>query len=227
MQHVFYVIPESITHHAQPCPPPVRRPKDYLLHRRLLQLGLASRTFTPAPPDADTLCLAHDPAYVAAFMQGSIDPAAMRRIGLPWSPDLVRRTLIGVGSAVLAARLALQYGVAAMCNGGTHHAHRDHGSGEAGCHGRLPPLLPPIRAGVSVHSMHQATPTQHMLLPPPPNTKRRLVRVQRPGRGGALRAARCGGGTHHACGPRRAPGGAGVCVCVGGGGGRVAGPPGF
>jgi hypothetical protein len=54
----------------------------------------------------------------------------MRWIGLPWSETLVRRTLIGTGSAVLAARLALHFGVACMCNGGTHHAHRDHGSGE-------------------------------------------------------------------------------------------------
>lgn len=53
----------------------------------------------------------------------------MRRIGLAWSPALVQRTLAGVGSAVLAARLALQFGVACMTNGGTHHAHRGHGSG--------------------------------------------------------------------------------------------------
>jgi acetoin utilization deacetylase AcuC-like enzyme len=66
---------------------------------------------------------------VAAFTSGSIDAAAMKRIGLPWSERLVRRTVLGVGSAVLAARLALQYGVAAMSNGGTHHAHYAHGSG--------------------------------------------------------------------------------------------------
>ena len=53
----------------------------------------------------------------------------MRRIGLPWSPKLVQRTVIGTGSAVLAARLALQFGVAIMTNGGTHHAHYGHGSG--------------------------------------------------------------------------------------------------
>jgi hypothetical protein len=57
----------------------------------------------------------------------------MRSIGLPWSEQLVQRTLIGTGSAVLAARLALQYGVACMCNGGTHHAHRAHGSGGVRC----------------------------------------------------------------------------------------------
>lgn len=104
-------------------------PKDALLHARLRELGLANRTFTPTPPDTDTLCLIHDEDYVTSFLDGTISPSAMRQIGLPWSPELVRRTVIGVGSAILAARLALQYGVAVMCNGGTHHAHRAHGSG--------------------------------------------------------------------------------------------------
>lgn len=90
------------------------------------------RTFTPAVPDADTLCLAHERAYVESFLNGSISDKEMRRIGLPWSQALVRRTLVGVGSAVLAARLALQLGVAVQCNGGTHHAHPGHGSGERG-----------------------------------------------------------------------------------------------
>lgn len=105
-------------------------PKDALLYARLQQLGLAGRTFRPEPPSPNTLALAHDPAYVRSFLDGSISPAAMRRIGLPWSEALVRRALVGVGSAVLAARLALQFGVAVMCNGGTHHAHPAHGSGK-------------------------------------------------------------------------------------------------
>ncbi|GBF88042.1 histone deacetylase [Raphidocelis subcapitata] len=104
-------------------------PKDALLYDRLVELGLAGRTFQPTPPDVDTLCLAHDEGYVRAFLDGALPPQAMRRIGLPWSEALVRRTLIGTGSAVLAARLALQFGVAVMCNGGTHHAHRDFGAG--------------------------------------------------------------------------------------------------
>ena len=103
--------------------------KDALLYRRLQPLGLAGRTFTPAAPDVDTLCLAHDRSYVSAFLEGSLSPQAMRQIGLPWSEPLVRRSLVGVGSAVLSARLALQFGVACMTNGGTHHAHPGHGSG--------------------------------------------------------------------------------------------------
>lgn len=104
-------------------------PKDHLLYLRLQQLGLAENTFTPQVPDVDTLALCHDREYVEAFIAGSLPRPAMQRIGLPWSPALVRRTLIGVGSAVLAARLALQWGVACMTNGGTHHAHPAHGGG--------------------------------------------------------------------------------------------------
>jgi acetoin utilization deacetylase AcuC-like enzyme len=71
----------------------------------------------------------HDREYVDAFLGGTLSPEAMRRIGLAWSPPLVQRTLVGVGSALLSARLALQYGVACMTNGGTHHAHPGHGAG--------------------------------------------------------------------------------------------------
>lgn len=107
-------------------------PKDHLLHLALQAEGLAQLTFTPTYPDAATLCLVHDEQYVSSFLDGSIPQQDMRKIGLPWSQQLVRRTLIGTGSAILAARLALQYGVACMTNGGTHHAHRSHGSGELG-----------------------------------------------------------------------------------------------
>ena len=67
-------------------------PKDALLYERLQAVGLAGRTFTVPEglPDRDTLCLAHDPTYVDAFLDGSIGAAEMRRIGLPWSQPLVR-----------------------------------------------------------------------------------------------------------------------------------------
>jgi hypothetical protein len=70
-------------------------PKDHLLYVALQQAGWADMTFTPTYPDASTLCLAHDPAYVHSFLDGSISQQQMRRIGLPWSEQLVRRTLIG------------------------------------------------------------------------------------------------------------------------------------
>jgi acetoin utilization deacetylase AcuC-like enzyme len=42
---------------------------------------------------------------------------------------LVERTLAEVAGTLLTAELALKHGVACNTAGGTHHAHRDHGSG--------------------------------------------------------------------------------------------------
>lgn len=70
-------------------------PKDHLLYLELQRLGLASHTFTPTYPDAETLCLAHERSYVDSFLDGSISAQQMKRIGLPWSQALVQRTLIG------------------------------------------------------------------------------------------------------------------------------------
>lgn len=97
--------------------------KDVMLYEALQQEGLTGNTIRPAPADIEALCLAHDPEYVRQFISGDISDAAMKKIGLPWSQDLVRRTLIGVGSAIEAGRAAWENKtVAVMSNGGTHHA---------------------------------------------------------------------------------------------------------
>ncbi|NEO25995.1 MAG: histone deacetylase, partial [Kamptonema sp. SIO4C4] len=64
-----------------------------------------------------------------AYCNGTLDPKAQRRIGLPWSPGLVTRTCTAVGGTILAAKLALDYGIACNTAGGTHHAFPDYGSG--------------------------------------------------------------------------------------------------
>jgi acetoin utilization deacetylase AcuC-like enzyme len=66
---------------------------------------------------------------VAAYCQGSLDAKAQRRIGLPWSPNLVRRTCTAVGGTILTAKLALNQGIACNTAGGTHHAFPDRGAG--------------------------------------------------------------------------------------------------
>lgn len=83
---------------------------------------------SPGVSDADLL-RAHDPAYVAAIDEGTIDAAAMRRIGFPWSAHIPRRARATMGGAVAAARAALQDGLSGQLAGGTHHAHYDFGSG--------------------------------------------------------------------------------------------------
>ena len=58
-----------------------------------------------------------------------LERKAMLRIGFPWSQPLVARTRATVGGAVLAAQTALKNGISGQIAGGTHHAHREFGSG--------------------------------------------------------------------------------------------------
>jgi len=53
----------------------------------------------------------------------------VRRIGFPWSPQLVERSKRSVGGTIAAASAALEDGAAANLAGGTHHAFSDRGEG--------------------------------------------------------------------------------------------------
>lgn len=99
----------------------------------LLRRALAADprfVFVPAPPaPVEAIERAHDPAYVRAFLAGTLDERAMRRIGFPWSEALVRRTLASAGGTLAAAAEALATGCGGTLGGGTHHAAWDQGSG--------------------------------------------------------------------------------------------------
>jgi acetoin utilization deacetylase AcuC-like enzyme len=58
-----------------------------------------------------------------------LSSAEQRRLGLPWSDALWRRSRLATGGTLLAARTALVNGVAGNLAGGTHHAFADHGEG--------------------------------------------------------------------------------------------------
>jgi acetoin utilization deacetylase AcuC-like enzyme len=77
----------------------------------------------------EVIKLAHAPEYVDAFLSGTLEPQAMRRIGFPWSEALVKRTLGSVGGTLAAASDALAKGWGGNLAGGTHHAFRAEGSG--------------------------------------------------------------------------------------------------
>jgi acetoin utilization deacetylase AcuC-like enzyme len=83
----------------------------------------------PLPCPRRWLELVHPRAYHQAFARGELDRQAQRRIGLPATHPLVRRTWLAVGGTVMTARLALQHGLACHLAGGTHHAFPDYGSG--------------------------------------------------------------------------------------------------
>jgi acetoin utilization deacetylase AcuC-like enzyme len=106
-------------------------PKFGKIYDILLSEGIAKPGQFNLPPIASRAWLeqVHTTDYVGTFLAGSLEPKAQRRIGLPWSPALVKRTCAAVGGTVLTARLALQYGLACNTAGGTHHAFPDFGSG--------------------------------------------------------------------------------------------------
>ncbi len=72
---------------------------------------------------------AHDRDYLRRVANGMLDAAEQRRIGFPWSPEMVARARRSAGATIAACRAALFERCAANLAGGTHHAHRDFGSG--------------------------------------------------------------------------------------------------
>lgn len=102
-----------------------------LLRQRLLEMGILTpqELHIPAAATEGQLTLVHDPDYIRRVLSGRLDEREVRRLGLPWSPELVQRALYSVGATIAASRAALEDGIAASLGGGTHHAYPDHGQG--------------------------------------------------------------------------------------------------
>ena len=75
------------------------------------------------------ICRSHDPEYLQRLQQGLLTAKETRRIGLPWSPELVERARRSAGATVDACFAALDDSVAVHLGGGTHHAFKDRGQG--------------------------------------------------------------------------------------------------
>lgn len=116
-----------------PLPPGHRFPieKYALVREGALAAGLVSPGRMHDPPAAtdEDLTLVHTHRYVQAVRNGTLTAAEIRRIGLPWSPELVERSVRVVGGTVTAVRTALEQGLAVNLAGGTHHAFADFGEG--------------------------------------------------------------------------------------------------
>jgi len=72
---------------------------------------------------------AHDPTYIHRLQNGELSAKEVRRVGLPWSPEIVRRARYSAGATVEACRAAVAERIAVNLGGGTHHAFSDHGQG--------------------------------------------------------------------------------------------------
>lgn len=102
-----------------------------MLRKELVARGILnpSQLFEPELPTAETLCLAHTAEYVHQVTTGTLPRLAQRKIGFPWSEELVRRSYASVGGQLCAVRSALEDGISGNLSGGTHHAMADAGEG--------------------------------------------------------------------------------------------------
>ncbi len=98
----------------------------YLRERGILR---ADNLYRPGICKTAWLEAVHCPDYIERFRSGRLTRVEERRLNLPWSEGLVKRTFISPAGTVLAAQLALHTGMACHLAGGTHHAHYDHASG--------------------------------------------------------------------------------------------------
>jgi acetoin utilization deacetylase AcuC-like enzyme len=101
-----------------------------LVYENLLAMGAKKENFLrPRPaPDEDVL-LVHTARYLKRVKTGTLSHAELRTLEIRYSPELVRFALLSVGGTVLAARKALECGLAVHIGGGFHHAFPDHGEG--------------------------------------------------------------------------------------------------
>ena len=104
----------------------------YALLRQRVEAGGIVRSaeliVAQAASDAD-LTRAHTAEYVRRVQNGELTEKELRRIGFPWSPQMVERSRRSSGATIAAARAALCEGIAVNLAGGTHHAFADHGEG--------------------------------------------------------------------------------------------------
>jgi acetoin utilization deacetylase AcuC-like enzyme len=101
-----------------------------LLRQGVIAAGIAGgAVHEPERITREALLRVHTERYVDAFTNGTLDDAEVRRLGFPWSLELVERSYRAAGGTMEAARAALDIGVAMNLAGGTHHAFPDRGEG--------------------------------------------------------------------------------------------------
>lgn len=102
-----------------------------LLRERIQSTGMVTPDRLRAGPTVseEDILRVHTADYWRRLRRGRLSAREVRRIGFPWSPQLVDRARHSTGATLAAATAALTEGVGANLGGGTHHAFPDHGEG--------------------------------------------------------------------------------------------------
>jgi acetoin utilization deacetylase AcuC-like enzyme len=102
-----------------------------LIREQLLWQGIAPAEdfYDPGLASEEDILRVHSQEYWHKVRDLHLSAAEVRRLGLPQSPELVRRSLSSVAGTVQSARQALLSGIGMSLAGGTHHAFQDRGEG--------------------------------------------------------------------------------------------------
>jgi acetoin utilization deacetylase AcuC-like enzyme len=118
---------------ALPLPEGHRFPvtKYALLRQRVEEARLVPADELIAAPAAsdEEINRAHTAEYLRTVQNGELTEKELRRIGFPWSPQMVERSRRSSRATIAAGRAALREGMAVNLAGGTHHAFADRGEG--------------------------------------------------------------------------------------------------
>jgi acetoin utilization deacetylase AcuC-like enzyme len=96
---------------------------------RIRGLAAPEALSMPEPAPAVLLRLAHAADYVDQVIACRVPEKIEREIGFPVDPRVSLRAQLATGGTMLAAGLALRYGIACNAAGGSHHARRAQGAG--------------------------------------------------------------------------------------------------
>ena len=124
VHHPAYTVPLPVEHRF-----PMGKFAGLIEHLRRSGLAEPDRLLRPEPAPRAWLELAHASGYVAAVLEQRLPLEAERRLGLPMSRELALRSRAASAGTLLAARLALEHGLACNTAGGSHHAFAEAGSG--------------------------------------------------------------------------------------------------
>jgi acetoin utilization deacetylase AcuC-like enzyme len=102
-----------------------------LIARELMARGACAKAafIEPVACTWDDLALVHTPGYLHKVREGTLSPAELRTLELPWVPGLVEKFRLMTGGTIHTAGLALEHGAAVHLGGGFHHAFPNHGEG--------------------------------------------------------------------------------------------------
>jgi acetoin utilization deacetylase AcuC-like enzyme len=100
--------------------------RDKLLAEETLSL---SEIIEPQPATIEDVLLVHTEDYISRLCGRALTAREIRKLGLPWSQSLVRRSFLATSGTINAAKYALETGVSSNLAGGTHHAFPDRGEG--------------------------------------------------------------------------------------------------